>query len=202
LSVTSQPLHQRYAYLKLLVEFRNSSLGHSQNKGNFKPYLRNLNIQWFHVNEADLLEMRFEEREFGRYTVMNGDLLICEGGYPGRAAIWGKDEIIFFQKALHRVRGKTQNHNYWLLYYLYISDITGILKNYYTGAGIQHFTGKSLKRFVVPIPPELEMDIHLRKFKQLHNETRKLESTSQIKLLKLNELKQSLLQKAFSGQLS
>ena len=33
-----------------------------------------------------------------------GDLVICEGGEPGRCAVWETDDRIFFQKALHRVR--------------------------------------------------------------------------------------------------
>ena len=30
-----------------------------------------------------------------------GDLVICEGGEPGRCAVWETDDRIFFQKALH-----------------------------------------------------------------------------------------------------
>jgi len=48
--------------------------------------------------------MPFLENEKEKYTAIKGDVLICEGGYPGRAAIWEEDYPIFFQKAIHRVR--------------------------------------------------------------------------------------------------
>lgn len=177
-------------------------LDKNKNKGEFKAYLRNLNVQWFVVQTDDVLEMRFEEDEYEKYLVLKGDLLICEGGYPGRAAIWEKDHPIFYQKALHRVRCKEPRYNRWLLYYLFISDTNGSLKKFFTGTGIQHFTGQSLKKLVVPIPPSSQIGGLLERFELLHEQTQQLESIYQQKLNSLSELKQSLLQKAFSGELT
>lgn len=177
-------------------------LDKNKNKGEFKAYLRNLNVQWFVVQTDNVLEMRFEEDEYEKYLVLKGDLLICEGGYPGRAAIWEKDHPIFYQKALHRVRCKEPRYNRWLLYYLFISDTNGSLKKCFTGTGIQHFTGQSLKKLVVPIPPSSQIGGLLERFELLHEQTQQLESIYQQKLNSLKELKQSLLQKAFSGELT
>jgi type I restriction enzyme, S subunit len=88
---------------------------------------------------------------------MKGDVLVCEGGYPGRAAIWEQDEPIYFQKALHRVRFYQSEHNKWFLYYLFAQDINGTLKQHFNGAGIQHSTGEALARFELPIPPLPEL---------------------------------------------
>ncbi len=80
-------------------------LDKEKNKGEFKPYLRNINVRWGNFDLSDLLQMRFEENEAERYGLRDGDLVICEGGEPGRCAIWrngAKDMRI--QKALHRVR--------------------------------------------------------------------------------------------------
>ena len=93
-------------------------LDKSKNKGVAKPYLRNQNVRWFDFDLSDVSEMRFEAAEEARYTVVKGDVLICEGGYPGRAAIWNHDEPIYFQKALHRVRFHEPERNKWFLYYL------------------------------------------------------------------------------------
>lgn len=177
-------------------------LDKKKNKGSPKPYIRNKNVRWFNVDLNDLLEMRFEKDEKERYSVESGDLVICEGGYPGRAAIWENDEPIYFQKAIHRVRAKKPIHNRWLLYFLYLSDVTGELRQYFTGAGIQHFTGKSLKRFRLPIAPAEEISSHLDKFDSLFEETKHLETIYQQKLTALTELKQSILQKAFAGELA
>jgi type I restriction enzyme S subunit len=173
-----------------------------KNKGQPRSYLRNLNVRWFEIDLSDLLEMRFEETEIERYSARKGDLLICEGGYPGRAAIWESDEPIFFQKAIHRVRSKKPQHNRWLMYFLYLSNATGDLRQYFTGAGIQHFTGQALKRFRLPIPPLSEVTHLIAKFDSLFEQTQRLESIYQQKLTALAELKQSILQKAFSGKLT
>jgi type I restriction enzyme S subunit len=132
-------------------------LDKAKNKGEPRPYLRNLNVRWVDFDLTDLAEMRFLPDEESRYTVMRGDLVICEGGYPGRAAIWDSDESIHFQKALHRVRFRQPDHAKWCLYYLYSQDLDGTLKQHFRGAGIQHFTGEALAKFELPLPPLPEL---------------------------------------------
>jgi len=177
-------------------------LDKKKNKGSPKPYLRNQNVQWFEINTDDLLEMRFEDSEYERYAIKKGDLVICEGGYPGRGAIWERDEDIFFQKALHRIRCHNPLYNRWVLYYLYLSDCNGILKKSFTGAGIQHFTGKSLKKLALPIPQVELTEKYVRKFDELFDRVISLENVYHNKLKSIDELKKSILQKAFSGELT
>ena len=177
-------------------------LDKKKNKGTLKPYIRNKNVQWFNVDISDVLEMRIADNEIDRYSINRGDLLICEGGYPGRAAIWDREEKMFFQKAVHRVRCKTKSHNRWLLYYLYLSDVNGELRQHFTGSGIQHFTGQALKRLIIPIAPKKVVEEALENIKQLEQSVNYLENIYQQKLDFLNELKQSLLAKAFSGELT
>jgi type I restriction enzyme S subunit len=128
-------------------------LDKAKNKGEPKPYLRNLNVRWFGFDLSDVLEMRFLPEESTKYTAVKGDVLICEGGYPGRAAIWEQDEPIYFQKALHRIRFHEPERSKWFLYYLLSKDLDGTLKSHFNGAGIQHFTGEALAKFEVPLPP-------------------------------------------------
>jgi type I restriction enzyme S subunit len=145
---------------KAISEIARHSLGKmldkAKNRGDLKPYLRNFNVRWFEFDLSDLSEMRFLPGEEERYTAVKGDILICEGGYPGRAAIWDNDTPIYFQKALHRVRFHESQRGKWFLYYLYSKDLDGTLKKHFNGAGIQHFTGETLAAFEVPLPPLLE----------------------------------------------
>ena len=191
---------------KSVGEFAEHCLGKmldkQKNKGEMRPYLRNLNVQWFQIHTDDVLEMRIEPHEEDRYSVKAGDLLICEGGYPGRAAIWEREDSIFFQKALHRVRCEEPLYNRWLLYYLYFTDSSGELSRHFTGAGIQHFTGKALKAFRVRLPPQEQISDLLDGIEAVRDELVSLEMIYQQKLTALAELKQSLLQKAFSGELT
>ena len=142
---------------KRISEIAMHSLGKmldkAKNLGEPKPYLRNINVRWGEFDLSDLLEMRFLLKEAEKYTAVKGDVLVCEGGYPGRAAIWDRDEPIYFQKALHRVRFHEPERNKWFVYYLQFRDLEGTLRKHFNGAGIQHFTGEALAQFEIPVPP-------------------------------------------------
>ena len=91
--------------------------------------------------------------------------------------------------------------NRWLVYLLYHRDATGELKEHFTGAGIQHFTGIALAGFPIPVGPVSQIKLLVQKLDALAAETRRLEGVYQRKLDALAELKQSLLQRAFAGEL-
>ena len=77
----------------------------AKNKGQPVPYLRNVNVRWGDFDLSDLQEMKVTDDEFAALAVRNGDLFVCEGGEPGRCAVWrGGPQRLVFQKALHRVR--------------------------------------------------------------------------------------------------
>jgi type I restriction enzyme, S subunit len=172
-----------------------------KNKGDLKPYLRNLNVRWFYFDMTDMQEMRFTPDEYERYSVRRGDVVICEGGYPGRAAIWENDEPVFIQKALHRVRFPNAVMGRWFLYYLYLQETAGALRQHFTGSGIQHFTGAALSRLILPLAPANAMAAMVDRFDAMADEVRRLEAIYREKALLLEDLKKSLLHQAFTGQL-
>ncbi len=189
--------------LRTVSEIAKHSLGKmldkAKNKGVPQAYLRNINVRWFTFDLSDLLEMPFLPGEAEKYTAIKGDVLICEGGYPGRAAIWDEDYPVYFQKALHRVRFHVPEHNKWFIHYLFAQDACGELKQHFNGTGIQHFTGEVLARFRIPLPPLPELRRAVARFEELRDETQR--SIYQQKLAALEALKKSLLHRAFTGGL-
>jgi type I restriction enzyme S subunit len=132
-------------------------LDKAKNKGIPRPYLRNLNVRWFDFDLSDLLEMPFEDSELAEFTLRSGDVLICEGGEPGRAAVWDERvEGIYFQKAIHRVRFAPVVDPYYFVDALKASAEDGRLSASFTGAGIKHFTGKGLAAYRFPLSPLAE----------------------------------------------
>ena len=118
------------------------------------PYLRNVNVRWGHIETGDLLDMNFEEDELDRYGLVAGDVLVCEGGEPGRAAVWdGSIANLKYQKALHRVRFKVPYEPLLLVYFLELLSSTGRLERRFTGSTIKHFTREAFVRLPVPMPP-------------------------------------------------
>lgn len=71
------------------------------------PFLRTSNVFWDRLDLTSLDEMAISSTELEEKNLVPGDLLVCEGGEIGRAAIWdGSVERISFQNHLHRLRPK------------------------------------------------------------------------------------------------
>jgi type I restriction enzyme S subunit len=120
-----------------------------------RPYLRNATIRWFDIDVSDLLFMDIEDHEMDRFSVCSGDLLVCEGGEPGRAAIWRANSGVFgFQKALHRLRpGKSRVLPEYLNWVLWILSQRGMLGDHITSATIAHLTREKLLKIRILLPP-------------------------------------------------
>lgn len=141
-----------------LGDLVDSSLGKmldaQKNKGTPRPYLGNSNVRWGSFDLQNLSLMRFENDEEERYGIRDGDLIVCEGGEPGRCAIW-REQIpgMKIQKALHRVRPKDGLNSYYLFYWFMLAGRTGRLEPFFTGTTIKHLTGKALNELEVLVPP-------------------------------------------------
>ena len=125
----------------------------SKNKGEYKPYLANINVRWGDFDTENLSVMRFEEDEDERYGIEEGDLIVCEGGEPGRCAIWdGSIQNMKIQKALHRVRAHSGYDIRYIYYWMLLTGKKGLLKGYFTGSTIKHLPGDKLKEIVLNVP--------------------------------------------------
>ena len=132
-------------------------LDKSKNKGTPRRYLRNINVRWFNFDLSDIFEMRFEDSELPEFAIRPGDVLVCEGGEPGRAAVWdGRESNIYFQKAIHRIRFLSFVDSHFFVKALRASADDERLGEYFTGTGIKHFTGKGLAAYLFPLPPLTE----------------------------------------------
>ncbi|MCE7626415.1 restriction endonuclease subunit S [Vibrio fluvialis] len=128
-------------------------LDKKKNKGTPHTYLGNSNVRWGTFDLNDLAEMKFEDSEHVKYGLKNGDLVVCEGGEPGRCAIWEGEDEMRIQKALHRIRPNQYLDNYYLYYWFLHSARTGTLEPYFTGTTIKHLTGKALAELPIQLPP-------------------------------------------------
>lgn len=129
----------------------------AKNRGELRPYLANKNVRWGSFDTSDLALMRFEDDEQDRYGLEAGDLVVCEGGEPGRCAIWrGQIPDMKIQKALHRIRGKGRLDVRYLHYWFMAAGRSGHLEPHFTGTTIKHLTARSLNDLQVRLPPKPE----------------------------------------------
>ena len=120
-------------------------------EGLLKPYLTTSNVYWNCFDFTEVKEMYFKESELEKCTITKGDLLICEGGDIGRAAIWNYDYDMCIQNHIHRLRAKGDVcqilYLYILMLYKWKDKIHG------KGIGLQGLSSGLLDKLVVPLPP-------------------------------------------------
>ena len=129
------------------------TLDKGKNSGTPHNYLCAFNVKWCSFDLSVIKKILLEDEELERYLVRKGDLLICEGGDVGRAAIWESDQDIYYQNALHRVRFKDEINQYFYLYVLQYYKSLGMIDDVSGGVTIKHFTQNSMKKLSFPLPP-------------------------------------------------
>lgn len=142
--------------LESVATFRlGKMLDEQKNKGDLLPYLANVNVRWGEIELENLREMRFEHDELDTFGLKYGDIVMCEGGEPGRCAIWKEQRPgMMIQKAIHRIRPhECLNHAF--LYYTFLHfGKTGHFAPLFTGATIKHLPREKLALLEVPVPPK------------------------------------------------
>ena len=123
-------------------------------EGLLKPYLTTSNVYWNCFDFTEVKEMYFKDSELEKCTITKGDLLVCEGGDIGRAAIWNFDYDICIQNHIHRLRAKGDVCQILYLYVLMLYKWTD--KIHGKGIGLQGLSSGLLDKLVVPLPPYKE----------------------------------------------
>jgi type I restriction enzyme S subunit len=193
--------------VKLMSEVADMRLGKmldkAKNVGVSVRYLRNVNVRWFEFDLSDIQELRVEEHERVGLSIVDGDLLICEGGEPGRCAVWrGGPTDLVFQKALHRVRVSNRLAlPTWISYVLKDLSDSGRLSTFFTGSTIKHLTGTALARVPIPVPTIEEQTEIVRRVETFFAFADRLEARLQAAQTAADHLTPALLAKAFRGEL-
>lgn len=165
------------------------------------PYLRNTNVQWDRVDTSDLKTMDIGLGERERYTVKSGDLLICEGGQPGRAAIWdGEIEPLGYQKALHRARSRGRSRPAWLLECLRVAVHMNVFAIENGQTTIGHLTNEQLRGQRFPFPEPEVQDRLLAELTSRRERTERASRALRRSIDLLTEYKSSLITAAVTGE--
>lgn len=177
-------------------------LDKTKNKGEPQPYLRNINVRWGEFDLSDILTMRFTDDELPTFEIRDGDLIVCEGGEPGRCAVWNDGPTALkYQKALLRARFADGVHPVLLALYMRLLADSGQLQNHFTGTTIKHLPHAAFERITVPLPPQQEQRRIVAKLDSLRaRSSRARNELDHIPKL-IERYKQAILSKAFSGEL-
>ena len=179
------------------------ALNSSKTQGTKMQYITTSNLYWNKFELDKLKEMPFTENEIEKCTVSKGDLLVCEGGDIGRAAIWNYDYPMRIQNHIHRIRPYLQVDMYFYYYVFYLYKSAGLIGG--KGIGIQGLSTNALGSLFIPLPPLAEQRRIVEKIEQLLPFIEKYEQ-AETQLTTLNTtfpemLKKSILQEAVQGKL-
>ena len=127
------------------------ALNSSNTKGSLKNYITTSNLYWGYFKLDSLKQMLFTDEEVEKCSIRQGDLLVCEGGDIGRAAIWNYDFPMCIQNHIHRLRAFSYVEIQFYYYVFYLYKQLGIIGG--KGIGIQGLSTKALGRIILPVPP-------------------------------------------------
>jgi type I restriction enzyme S subunit len=171
------------------------------------PYLRVANVQRGHLDLSEVKEIVTTEGTIQELLLQCGDILFNEGGDRdklGRGWVWN-DEL---PECIH------QNHVFRAR--LFNSELNPKLVSWYANTFGQKFffdEGKhttnlasismsKLKGLPIPIPPAAEQKRIVEEVERRLSVIDEMESTVSANLQRATRLRQSILQKAFAGELS
>lgn len=167
-------------------------------------YLRNQDVQWDAINIDDLPEMDIYIGEIERYTISCGDLLVCEGGDVGRAAIWrGDNQQIGFQKALHRLRPRLSEDDTAEFFYfsLLTAKKRGVFEESDAGATFSHLPAEKFRQYRFAFPPLAEQVNIATQIRERSSRLDTLISKTESSIALLKERRSALITAAVTGQI-
>ena len=104
-------------------------------------YMCSANITWAGVDTSILKQMWFSPAEKKQYRLLDGDLLVSEGGDVAVSCIWRNElDECYLQNAVHRVRQNALSDNRFIYYWLFFLKNYGIVDLICNKATIAHFT--------------------------------------------------------------
>lgn len=167
------------------------------------PYMRVANVQDGRLDLSEVKTIKVKPNDFKKYQLEYEDILLTEGGDPdklGRGYVWHSEiDNCIHQNHIFRVRLNKE-----VALPLYVAHLISskfgkvyFLKAAKQTTGIATINSTQLKRFKVPLP-DISMQKKFVEIVERFNSGRK---EIELEAKKSDDLFQSLLQKAFNGEL-
>ena len=175
------------------------ALNASKTDGVSLTYITTSNVYWNSFELDNLKIMPFTDSEIEKCTVKKGDLLVCEGGDIGRAAIWQFENEIRIQNHLHRLRPYDRIYTKFYYYIMYLYKANGRING--NGIGLQGLSSNALHNIIVPVPPVEEQKRIVDNIDSVLSLIEQIESHKQSLSSQIDNIKSKILDLAIHGKL-
>ena len=175
------------------------ALNASKTDGVSLTYITTSNVYWNSFELDNLKIMPFTDSEIEKCTVKKGDLLVCEGGDIGRAAIWQFENEIRIQNHLHRLRPYDRIYTKFYYYIMYLYKANGRING--NGIGLQGLSSNALHNIIVPAPPVEEQKRIVDSIDSVLSLIEQIESHKQNLSSQIDNIKSKILDLAIRGKL-
>ena len=145
---------ETWKWIRLGTLFQHNTgkaLNASNKDGQKLTYITTSNLYWDRFVLDSLKEMFFTDSEIEKCTVQQGDLLVCEGGDIGRAAIWNRNMPMRIQNHIHRLRAYVPVCSRFFYYLFYLYKGAGWIGG--KGIAIQGLSSNAIHNLLFPLPP-------------------------------------------------
>ena len=184
----------------LFIHTTGKALKKDNKNGSLHKYITTSNLYWGTFDFSEVREMYFTDDELEKCTATKGDLLICNGGDVGRAAIWNYDYDICLQNHVSKLRKRQDNVHISLFYYYFLfSKIYGNISG--TGIGIASLSAKTLLAMEVELPSIQEQIAIANSLDTIFEKEQKAKEASEAVIEQIDTMKKAVLARAFRGEL-
>ncbi|UTC91612.1 restriction endonuclease subunit S [Treponema denticola] len=176
------------------------ALKKSNEKGSLKKYITTSNLYWDTFDFSKVRSMYFTDEELDKCTIKKGDLVVCNGGDVGRAAIWNYDHDICYQNHVSRMRPKINGvENRFFLYVLMFYKEQNLLSG--KGIGISSLSASDLLSAIVPLPPTNQQRLIVSEIQKIFTQINLLEQNKVDLQTAVKQAKSKILDLAIRGKL-
>ena len=175
------------------------ALNAADREGRLLKYITTSNLYWDRFELSVVKEMLFTEDELDKCTAKKGDLLVCEGGDIGRAAIWDQDYDIRIQNHIHKLRGLGHINHRLFMFWLMFMKADGLIGG--KGIGLMGLSSRELDRLLVPLPPLKEQNSLVDRIDTLFKVISNLEQVKGALAVQITAAKTKILDFAIHGKL-
>ena len=173
----------------------------AKDKGN-AVFIRITDINENGKFKDNFVYINIDDKELNKFKLFKGDILVARSGATaGKVALFDLDLISVFASYLIRIQPNKEIDSSFLFYFCHSPKYWEQLNSIKVGGAQPNVNATNLKEIKIAIPPLKTQQKVVSYLDEISNKMEKIKNLQKEKMQSLKELKASILDKAFKGEL-